>query len=82
VPTYMVQQMSSGKHDVVTYYAGERTNPPSHEESTAFTAAAKKAYIDHLARKGDKITDAEVEAGNFRSSQGKPKDGNVEEIKG
>jgi len=71
---YMTQSMSSGIHRSILYYR-KSSNHPSHEESGAFTNAAKATYAAEI---GVPIND--VVEGRYRSGQGVPRNPNAEEI--
>lgn len=71
---YMTQPMSSGKLKKITYYRKQSAHP-SHTESGKFTSDAKAAY----AKKND-ISESAVEVGTYKSNQGVPTSGAVQEI--
>ncbi len=71
---YMTQKMSSGALAATTYYRVQSAHP-SHDESSAFTFAAKADYAA-----AHNIAVAAVEVGAYKSNQGIPAGGNTEEI--
>lgn len=71
---YMTQSMSSSNTIKITYYRKQSAHP-SHEESGAFTAAAKSNYA-----KFNNISEGDVKEGIYRSSQGVPTSGKTYEI--
>jgi hypothetical protein len=72
---YMTQSMSSGLFTKITYYRKQSSSHPSHVESGAFTTAA---IADYATTNG--IDKSAVDEGTYRSNQGVPSGGNVEEI--
>jgi hypothetical protein len=75
MPNYMTQSMSSGVLNSTLYYRKQSQPHVTHEESGAFTTAAKTAYATD-----NNIALAAVVEGTYRSGQGKPKSANAEEI--
>lgn len=72
---YMTQSMASPNTVKITYYRQQSQPHPSHEESGAFTAAAKSNYASF-----NHISEGSVEVGTYRSSQGVPTGGKTYEI--
>lgn len=72
---YMTQKMSSGTLIPITYYRKQTQPHPSHEESGAFTSAAKNNYATF-----NNIPESEVEEGAYKSSQGVPTGGKTYKI--
>ncbi len=72
---YMTQQMSSANTIPITYYRKQSQPHVSHEESGAFTQAAKQNYAQF-----NNINIDQVDAGTYRSGQGVPTGGKTYEI--
>lgn len=72
---YMTQSMSSPNTIKITYYRRQYQPHPGHEESGAFTAAAKTNYATF-----NHIEEDIVEEGSYRSSQGVPTGGKTYEV--
>lgn len=72
---YMTQPMASPNTIKITYYRKQSQPHPSHEESGAFTAAAKSNYATF-----NHIPGSDVEEGIYKSSQGVPTGGKTYEI--
>jgi hypothetical protein len=64
---YMTQRMSSGKLPPKTYYRKQTQDHVTHEESGAFTQAAKSNYA-----RFNNIHEDAVDLGTYRSGQGIP----------
>ena len=75
MPDYMTQPMSSAKTEKITYYRQQSSAHVSHDESEAFTAAAKANYATF-----NNIDESAVEEGNYRSGQGIPTGGKTYQI--
>jgi hypothetical protein len=75
MPKYMTQKMSSGKLPTKTYYRKQTQDHVSHEESGAFTQAAKSNYAQF-----NHIDEAAVVEGTYKSGQGIPTGGGTFEI--
>lgn len=75
MPDYMTQKMSSGIKKPITYYRKQSSKHVSHDESSAFTTAAKTAYA--TARN---VAVNTVEEGVYKSGQGIPTGGDVEQV--
>lgn len=72
---HMTQPMSSPKTETITYYRKQSKPHVSHEESGAFTEAAKSNYATF-----NNISRTDVTEGTYRSSQGVPTGGKTYEI--
>ena len=70
----MTQPMSTPNTTKITYYRKQSAHP-SHEESGAFTAAAKSNYATF-----NNISKNTVDEGTYKSSQGIPTGGKTYEI--
>lgn len=71
---YLVQKMSSGSLNPITYYRKQSAHP-SHTETGAFTSAAILAYATT-----NNIPVRDVEKGSYSSGQGIPTGGTCIEI--
>ncbi|MTD27134.1 hypothetical protein [Erwinia sorbitola] len=71
---YMTQPMSAGVHPKITYYRKQSAHPP-HDESEKFTADATSDYATT-----NGVNKDQVEQGTYRSNQGVPVGGIVQEI--
>jgi hypothetical protein len=75
MPSYFTQTMSSGTLKSKMYYRKQRQDHASHDESGAFTQAAKQAYATL-----NNVAIADVVEGKFMSGQGVPTTPGAEEI--
>lgn len=75
MPLYMTQKTSSGVLPAITYYRRQTQPHVSHVESGAFTQAAQLAYAT-----AKQVPVGAVELGAYKSGQGVPTGGNVEQI--
>lgn len=71
---YMTQPMSYAALQKITYYRKQSAHP-SHNESGIFTQDATNAYAT-----ANGINASQVEVGVYKSNQGVPVGGNVQEI--
>ncbi len=72
MPNYMTQKMSSGQCIPITYYRRQTQPHVSHDESGAFTQAAKQNYATF-----NHINVNQVDEGKFNRGQGVPTGGKV-----
>lgn len=77
MPKYMTQKMedTNGKCIAITYYK-KQSDHPSHDESGAFTQAAKRNFATF-----NHISEGKVKVGSYKSGQGVPTGGKTFELK-
>lgn len=75
MPLYMTQKTSSGNLPAITYYRRQTQPHVTHVESGAFTQAAQLAYAAT-----NHVPVGAVDLGTYKSGQGVPTGGNVEQI--
>lgn len=78
MPNYMTVQVKYGTLPRCTYYRQQTIQHPSHDESAAFTNAAKMNYVtvNHLTP----LQAADVEVTGYKSGQGVPTGGETFQI--
>ncbi len=72
---YMTQKTSAGVKPATLYYRKQTVPHPTHDESSAFTTAAKTAYAG-----ANQIAVNLVELGAYMSGQNKPSSNNAVEV--